>query len=124
MVKIMAVDDEDDISNLIKRVLEKDGYKVVICSSGEEALEKYPNEKPDLVLLDVMMGGMDGWETCKNIRKINKDQKILFLTATTVTGSARETMLKVGAKYLTKPFEPYELTERVKVALEEGTEEG
>ncbi len=118
MAKILAADDESDISGLIKRVLEKEGHKVIVCSSGEEAVKKYPQEKPDLVLLDVMMGGIDGWETCRQIRKINKNQKILFLTATTVTSSAREEMQKLGARYLTKPFEPIELAERVKIALE------
>lgn len=119
MVKIMAVDDEPDIIRLIRRVLKKAGYEFVGCLSGKECLEKYKKEKPDLLMLDVMMPGMSGWDVYKGIRKINKKQKVLFLTAMTVQSDARDTMDELGVSdYLSKPFEPYELTERVKTILE------
>ncbi len=119
MTKIMAVDDEPDIVKLIGKVLKKEGLTFVGCSSGKECLEKYGKEKPDLVLLDIMMPGMDGWEVYQQIKKINKKQKILFLTAVTVEPEARDKMEDLGAAdYLTKPFEPYELIERVKAVLE------
>jgi DNA-binding response OmpR family regulator len=118
MTKIMAVDDEPDITKLIEKILKKAGYNVTTCNSGKECLEKYKKEKPDLVLLDVMMPGMDGWEVYKQIKKINKAQKICFLTAVTLESDARKKMdeLKVS-DYLTKPFDPPELIERVKTVL-------
>lgn len=119
MVKIMAVDDEPDIIKLIEKVLKKAGYEFVGCSSGKECLKKYKKEKPDLLMLDVMMPGMTGWDVYKAIRKTNKKQRVLFLTATTVESDARDTMDELGVSdYLSKPFEPYELTERVKIILE------
>ena len=66
MVKIMAVDDEPDIIKLIEKVLKKAGHEVVGCLSGDECLKNYAREKPDLLLLDVMMPGMDGWEVYKH----------------------------------------------------------
>ncbi len=118
MAKVMAVDDEPDITKLIEKILKKAGYKVATANSGTECLEKYPKEKPDIVLLDVMMPGMDGWEVYRSIKKINKNQKILFLTAVTLESEARKKMdeLKVS-HYLTKPFDPPELIERVKRVL-------
>lgn len=118
MVKIMAVDDEPDITKLIEKILKKAGYKVVVCNSGTECLEKYVNEKPDLVLLDVMMPGIDGWETYKRLRKLNKKQRVCFITATTMESKSRKTMDELDVSdYMTKPFEPPELIERVKSVL-------
>jgi DNA-binding response OmpR family regulator len=121
MAKIMAVDDEPDTIKLIGRILKKAGYDFVGCASGEECLKKLKKEKPDLILLDVMMPGMDGWGTYKRIKEINEEQKVVFLTATTIYPDARKTMVKLDiSDYLTKPFEPYELVERVRAALESG----
>jgi DNA-binding response OmpR family regulator len=114
----MAVDDEPDIVKLIGKILKKAGYKVVTCESGAECLEKYEKEKPDLLLLDVMMPSMDGWEVYKRIKKMNKKQRVCFITAVTMESDARTTMDKLGVSdYMTKPFEPLELTERVKAIL-------
>jgi DNA-binding response OmpR family regulator len=116
----MAVDDEPDILKLINKILKKEGHKVIGCLSGAECLERYKQEKPRLILLDVMMPEMDGWEVYKRIKSINKDQKVLFLTAVTLESEARKKMdeLKVP-HYLTKPFDPPELIERVKTVLRE-----
>jgi DNA-binding response OmpR family regulator len=120
MVKIMAVDDEPDITKLMEKILKKAGYKVITCNSGQECLEKFPKEKPDLVLLDVMMPEMDGWEVYKRIKKMNKNQKVAFITAVTIESEARKKMEELGVEhYLTKPFDPPELVERVKAILEE-----
>jgi DNA-binding response OmpR family regulator len=118
MVKIMAVDDEPDILKLIQKILKKAGHRIICCESGAEALEKFREEKPKLVLLDVMMPEMDGWEVYKRMMKINKDQKVLFLTAVTLETEARKKMDELGVShYLTKPFDPPELVERVKAVL-------
>lgn len=119
MTKIMAVDDEPDIIRLIGKVLKKSGYEYVGCGGGEECLKKFKKEKPNLILLDIMMPEMDGWEVYERIKKIDKRQKVLFLTAVTVESEARDKMDELGVSdYLSKPFEPYELIERVKTVLE------
>jgi CheY-like chemotaxis protein len=66
--KIMIVDDNEDIIYLLKSMLEMDGYEVVGATSGEECLRRIGVEKPDLILLDIMMPGMDGWEVCREIK--------------------------------------------------------
>ncbi len=68
MIKIMVVDDEPDIIYLVSKILKGEGYEVVSARSGDEALKILKKEKPTLILLDVMMPGLDGWETCKRIK--------------------------------------------------------
>ncbi len=82
MTKILVVDDEPDIIYLVTKILGGEGYTVVGATSGEEAIPKIKKEKPDLVLLDVMMPNLDGWETCKRIRadKEIKNTLIAMLT--------------------------------------------
>jgi two-component system response regulator VicR len=114
-VKIMAVDDEPDIIKLLERILKKAGYEFVGCTSGKEFLQRYPGEKPDLVLLDIMMPEMDGWDVYKEIRKINRDQKVVPLTALDVPPRIKEGIIELGASdYITKPFEPDELVDKIK----------
>jgi CheY-like chemotaxis protein len=67
--KIMVVDDNEDIVFMLRSVLEKDGYQVVEAKSGEECLRKVENAQPDLILMDIMMPGIDGWEVCKKIKE-------------------------------------------------------
>lgn len=118
--KIMVVDDEPDIRKLIEKILKKQGYKIVQCENGRQCIECLPKEKPDLVILDVMMPELDGWETYKQINKIRPKQRVLFLTAVTFESQARKQMEKLKVPhYLTKPFDPPELIERVKVVLSE-----
>lgn len=66
--KIMIVDDNEDLIYMLRIVLERDGYKIISATSGEECLERLNTDRPDLVLLDIMMPGMDGWEVCKEIK--------------------------------------------------------
>jgi len=82
MKKIMVVDDEPDITYLLKEILNGEGFDVVVANSGLEALKKIKKEKPDLVLLDVMMPELDGWETCRRIKedKETKDTLVSMLT--------------------------------------------
>ena len=82
--KILCVDDDPDILELISSTLTKEGYSVVTATNGHEAIEKYSNENPVIILLDIMMPEMDGIDVCKAIRKDNtKNPVILFLTAKT-----------------------------------------
>lgn len=81
-MKIMLVDDEPDILFVEKIILEKAGYEIIEANSGEECLEKLKTEKPDMILLDVMMPGINGWETCKRIKEneSTKDIPVIMVT--------------------------------------------
>ncbi|MCK4532079.1 MAG: response regulator, partial [Candidatus Aenigmarchaeota archaeon] len=70
--KIMVVDDEESLIELVTAVLEQEGYEIITAMNGEEALERLKTEKPDLILLDMMMPGMSGREVCERIRKDSK----------------------------------------------------
>ncbi len=82
MVKILVVDDEIDIADTLKILLERRGYEVVTANSGREALEKVKKERPDVILLDVMMPDMSGWDVCKKIKEdaSTKDIPVIMLT--------------------------------------------
>ncbi len=82
MAKILVVDDEPDIVNIVERILKKHGFETIGAYGGEETLNILKKEKPDLILLDIMMPGMDGWETARRIKENpeTKDIPIVFLT--------------------------------------------
>ncbi|MDD7362674.1 MAG: response regulator transcription factor [Peptoniphilus sp.] len=115
MVRILAVDDEEDILVLIKNILEKRGYDVDICRNPEdipeERLKLY-----DLILLDIMMPGVDGLQFCRTIRP-KVDCPILFLTAKTMEDDVVEGLLSGADDYVTKPFGVKELSARVEAHL-------
>ena len=114
--KIMVVDDDSNICELLRLYLEKEGYDAVIAGNGIKALEMFDQEKPDLILLDVMMPQLDGWQVCREIRK--KSQcPIIMLTA---KGEVFDKVLglELGADdYVVKPFEAKEVIARVKAVL-------
>lgn len=117
--KILTVDDEEHILELIKFNLENSGYKVIGCGDGVEALRLAKSEKPDLILLDVMLPGIDGYDVCKEIRK---DFNISSLPIIMITAKSEELDkilgLELGADdYITKPFSIRELLARVKALL-------
>jgi two-component system, OmpR family, alkaline phosphatase synthesis response regulator PhoP len=115
--KILVVDDEQSIVTLIKYNLEQSGYSVITASDGEEGKNKAILEKPDLMILDLMLPKMDGIEVCKKLRQQKELLPILMLTAKDdefdkVLG------LELGADdYMTKPFSPREVVARVKAIL-------
>jgi two-component system KDP operon response regulator KdpE len=112
----MVVDDEPAIVRLVRAKLQADGYAVITAARGEEALELLDDERPDLVVLDLMMPGMDGFETLRRIREIGQIP-VIMLTAR--AGDADKVRgLQGGADdYLTKPFNPDELSARVAAIL-------
>ncbi len=120
--RIMVVDDEPDVVDLVRLVLESDGFDVVTAYSGKEALEKIDKDLPDLVLLDIMMPGMDGWEVYSRIRANpkTKDVPVAMLTAKSqsIDKMIGLHVVKVD-DYITKPFGRSELLERVKRILKE-----
>lgn len=116
MYKILVVEDEKNISNIIKYNLEKDGYEVYVADDGVAGLDKYKEVSPHLVLLDIMMPKMDGYEVCTEIRK-SSNVPIIMLTAR-AEESDKVMGLELGADdYVTKPFSIKELSARVKANL-------
>ena len=115
-ISVLIVEDDPNIRELLQLYLEKDGYAVTLASDGGQGLEKFRAIKPDLVLLDVMMPVMDGWEVCKAIRA-QGDTPVIMLTAKSETDD-KVLGLKVGADdYVTKPFEMKELLARIEAVL-------
>jgi len=115
--KIMVVDDEKVLIELVKAVLEEEGFQVIGINSGEECLEKLEKVKPDLILMDMMMPGMSGRETTERIRKNpkTKNLKIVFLTVAQFSEIGRDALKKLNIlDYITKPFDNAELVRRVK----------
>ncbi len=117
--KIMVVDDEPDTVDLVKLVLETEGFEVITAFSGSECLEKLALEKPDAVLLDIMMPAMDGWEVFKKIRELYEELPVAMLT---VRSQDIDKMLGLHVlkadDYITKPFGRKDLVERVKKLVE------
>jgi len=114
--KVLVVDDETDLRRFVKLRLSKAGYKVFEASNGIEGLEQLYKVKPHLVVLDIMMPKMDGWETCRRIREVS-DVPILILSAKGDPGS-RVKGLDLGANdYLAKPFAGFELLKKVESLL-------
>ena len=116
MAKILVVDDEASIVTMLAYNLKKEGYDVVTAEDGEVALEKFESEKPDLLLLDIMMPKMDGYDVCRKIREIS-NVPIIMLTAR-ADEVDKVVGLEMGADdYVTKPFGNRELIARVKANL-------
>ena len=114
---IMIVDDDPNIAQLVKLYLEKDGYDTVAYGRGDEALAAFRQNPPSLMILDIMLPDIDGFEVCRNIRATNKQIGIIMLTARTQEMD-KVTGLMTGADdYVTKPFNPLELVARVKTQL-------
>ncbi|MDX5325486.1 MAG: response regulator transcription factor [Bacteroidota bacterium] len=117
--RILLVDDEPDIIEFVGYNLKKEGYKVKTASNGEEAVEKAKKDKPHLILLDVMMPGMDGIETCDALRKIPglENALIAFLTARGEDYSQVAGFEAGADDYITKPIKPKVLISRIKALL-------
>ncbi len=114
--KILVVDDDSNICELLRLYLAKEGYAVTVAGDGEAALAAYEKEKPDMVLLDVMMPKIDGWETCRRIRKLG-DTPVIMLTAKGETFD-KVLGLELGADdYVVKPLDAKEVVARIKAVL-------
>ena len=117
---IMIVDDEPRNLQLLGTILRHTNYEIEFCTSGRAALRKVPELSPDLILLDVMMPGMNGWDVAKEI-KANKDTKeipIVFLTALTGEKDMAKCFESGGADFIPKPFKMAELLARVNTHFE------
>lgn len=120
--RILLVDDEADIIELVKYNLEKEGYEVFTAGNGREAIEVAKRVKPDLILLDVMMPDMDGVEACMSLREQDdfRNTVIAFLTARSEDYSQIAGFESGADDYITKPIKPRVLVSRVKALLRRG----
>jgi len=115
-VSVLVIEDDKNIRELLQLYLEKEGYAVTVAGDGEQGLSKYRSIKPDLVLLDVMMPVMDGWEVCRAIRE-EASTPVIMLTAKSETDD-KVAGLRAGADdYITKPFEMKEVLARIEAVL-------
>ncbi len=113
---ILVVDDDPNIAQLARLYLEKEGYEVSVVTRGDEAVSAFQKNPPSLMLLDIMLPGMDGWQVCRAIRQIS-NIPIIMLSAKDETFD-KVLGLELGADdYVTKPFEGKELVARVKAVL-------
>ncbi|MFH2084482.1 MAG: response regulator [Candidatus Omnitrophota bacterium] len=120
MAKILVVDDDSKIQMVIRIMLQKKGYDVRCASSGIEAFQEIPEYRPDLILLDVMMPGMDGYEVCRKLKssESTKDLPVIMLTALGM-GEDFEKAIENGADwYIVKPFNSRQLLSRVSMLLD------
>ena len=114
--KILLVDDDPNIRQLVNLYLEKEGFEVEMADRGDTAVEKFKTFAPNLILLDLMLPGMDGWQVCREVRKTS-NVPIIMLTAKDETFD-KVLGLELGADdYMTKPFDTKELVARIKAVL-------
>ena len=121
--KILIIEDEQDIIELLQYNLEREGYQVTAEASCEAALERLSKEQPELILLDLMLPGIDGLETCRLIKQDSKTKNIPIIM---LTAKSEESDILVGLQlgaddYVTKPFSPKVLLARIKTVLRRGT---
>lgn len=114
--RVLVVDDDVNISELLRLYLEKEGFSVTTCADGKIAVELEQKEKPDIMLLDIMLPGFDGWQVCREVRKTS-NVPIIMITAKSETFD-KILGLELGADdYVSKPFEAKEVVARVKAVL-------
>ena len=121
MVKILAIDDEEDILNLLKDILTAEGFDVRTSLSAEYGITLLERFLPDLILLDIMLPGMDGWEFLRVIKSDDKFREIPVVLLS-CRGELRDKVLGLesgASDYITKPFTPQGLVQRIKNLLEE-----
>ncbi|MEN8885897.1 MAG: response regulator transcription factor, partial [Winogradskyella sp.] len=112
-IKLLLAEDEASLGQIIKESLETRDFEVILCDNGEKALEKYQSEKPEVLVLDVMMPKKDGFTLAKDIRAIDDHIPIIFLTAKSQTADVVEGFSIGGNDYLKKPFSMEELIVRI-----------
>lgn len=123
--KILIAEDERDIRELVRYSLTFAGFEVVEASNGIEAVDRTVAEKPDLILMDVRMPKMTGYEACKQLKAIDevKDIPVIFLSAKGQESEIQQGMDVGAVEYILKPFAPDYLTDRVNEVLNRGDEQ-
>lgn len=120
MFKVLVVDDEPDVLLLCRVNLEFEGYTVIDAQDGEQALEKVRLEKPDIILLDVMMPGMDGWEVLASLKEdpTTSEIPVVMLTAKVRELDQIHGLTQGAIDYVNKPFNPIALSRTIREALQ------
>jgi len=118
--RILVVDDDQDIVEMLADILELEGFHTISAFNGEEALEKTKAEKPDLILLDIMMPDIDGFEVCEKLKDDSetKDIPVVMVTAKKDTGSYLDAITVAADGYITKPFEVREIMKEIRKWLQ------
>lgn len=127
MPKILVAEDERDIRELIGFTLRFAGFEVVLAKDGADAVEQTPVEQPDLIILDVRMPRMSGYEACRQLKKnsVTSEIPVVFLSAKGQEGEIEEGLSSGALEYIVKPFAPDELTAQVRDILQRtGVPEG
>ncbi len=114
--KILVIEDDYDMLAFLGVLLHEAGFEVLQATSAAQGLKLAANDRPDLVLLDIMMPEMDGWEACRRLREV-ADMPIVFVTALR-DAKDRDKGLVIGDDYIVKPFDPRELLNRVRDHIE------
>ncbi len=119
VIKVLAVDDEPDVLSLVETKLQKAGFEVSTATNGQEAVDRALQEKPDVIIMDIMMPKLDGLSACTQIKKeLGENSPIIILL--TARGQESDVVEGLGSgadDYIVKPFAPRELVARVNVAL-------
>ena len=118
--KILIVEDDDNIRELLRLYLEREGYEILEAENGAAGMSRWKADQPDLILLDVMMPVMDGWQVCREIRESGSTTPIIMITAKGETMD-KVTGLEMGADdYIVKPLEMQEVVARVRALFRRG----
>ena len=122
VIRVIAIDDEADILRLIRMKLSKEGFDVSTASNGDEGIEKVLREKPDVMIVDILMPGKDGYQVVKEVKaRLQEESPITIMLTSKTEDEDMVRGLSMGADdYITKPFSPRELIERINVALIKG----
>jgi CheY-like chemotaxis protein len=125
VVRVIAIDDEADILQLIRMKLSKEGFDVSTASNGDEGIEKVLRNKPDVMIVDILMPGKDGYQVVTEVKaRLREDSPvIIMLTSKTEDADMVKGLSMDVDDYVTKPFSPRELIERINVALIKGAKE-
>jgi DNA-binding response OmpR family regulator len=111
--KVLVIDDDPDMTDLLSLLLKTHGFEVISCNCGEEGVQKARNESPNVIILDLMMDGMDGWQVCAAVRKFSS-VPILILTALDNPGTVVSALDAGADDFLTKPVSSGLLVSRLK----------
>ena len=114
---VLVVDDDRNVTRLLELYLERAGFRVLAAYNGEEALEACREDCPDLVVLDIMLPRLDGWEVCRRLRAENEEIPVIFLTARDAPADRVAGLDMGGDDYVVKPFDPHEVVARVNARL-------
>ena len=118
-MKLLYVEDEADIREIAEYALEDEGFDIVFCASGEQAMEQAGDFQPEVILLDVMMPGMDGPTTLKNLRDVPglQNTPVIFLTAKVQPNEIQDFIALGAIDVIPKPFDPMTLAEQIREVL-------